>query len=136
MVLVKTGRARGFCINQQGIGRDLRARLQTTVYSQTEEGCAQALAFANQAAGQAAHAKTRNGIRGQLFPLGGAELISTDLRRAQGVVAQNGLGGACVNQDKNRTHALGVLLRGVFLQVSIKNRFATAKAHPVMQRRV
>jgi hypothetical protein len=97
---------------------------------------AQALPFAIQAAGKSAHAKTWNGIRGQLFPLGGAELVRADLRRTQGVVAQNDLGGARIDQDKNRTHALGVLLHRVFLQVSVKNRFATAKAPPVMQRRV
>ena len=72
MVLVKARCVWTFCVHKQGIRRDLRPRLQTPVHRQTEQGCAQALPFARKTSGQTAHAKTRYGVCGELFALGGA----------------------------------------------------------------
>ena len=82
---------------------------------------------------QPPHAKTGNGVAGEVFSIRVTEVLGVNLARTQGVETQYLAGLRRVHQYKNRVDPLCILLRRVFLQEIIQGRLTTLKAGAVMQ---
>src|ERR1017187_7844824 len=124
------------CIQEQSVGCNLLAGLQTAVDGATQQKLAQAPAALIRSTRQAAHAKAGNRITWQLLAVRIGKSLYIDFGRAERVVAQDQLGLPRVGQHVDRTDAAASVLLGKAADVLVERRYAALEPLPIVDRRV